>query len=51
MYGLEYVHSADGFFDSLVGDAIDVGFVTIDREDVLEEIYEQFADDLGKIEN
>jgi len=41
----------DSFLGVVVGDAISGGIITIDREDVLEEIYEKFAEDLAKIEN
>jgi predicted transcriptional regulator len=40
----------DSFLDVVVGDVMSDAFVTIDREDVLEEIYEKFAEDLAKIQ-
>ena len=41
----------DNFLGVVVGDVISGAFVTIDREDMLEEIYEKFAEDLVKIQN
>ena len=41
----------DSFFGVVTGDVISSAYVTIDREDVLEEIYEKFAEDLIKLEH
>lgn len=41
----------DSFFEVVMGDVISGTFVTIEREEVLEEIYEKFAEDLAKIQN
>jgi len=40
----------DNFLGIVVGDVISGAVVTIDREEVLEEIYEKFAEDLAKIQ-
>ena len=40
----------DSFFGVVTGDVMSSAFVEIDREDVLEEIYEKFADDLAEIQ-
>ena len=40
----------DSFFGVVTGDVMSSAFVEIDREDVLEEIYEKFADDLTEIQ-
>jgi hypothetical protein len=41
----------DSFLGVVIGDAMSGAYVTIDREDVLEEMYEKFAEDLVKLEN
>ena len=41
----------DSFLGIVVGDVFSSAFVTIEREEVLEEIYEKFAEDLAKIKN
>lgn len=41
----------DSFFGVVTGDVISSAFVSIDREDVLEEIYEKFAEGLLSIKN
>jgi hypothetical protein len=41
----------DSFLGVVVGDVISSALVTIDREEVLEEIYEKFAEDLAEIKN
>jgi hypothetical protein len=41
----------DSFWGVVTGDVISSAYVTIDREDVLEEIYEKFAEDLFSIRN
>ncbi len=41
----------DSFLGVVTGDVMSGAFVEIDREDVLEEIYEKFAEDLAEIQN
>ncbi|MDH3269275.1 MAG: hypothetical protein OEM46_10520 [Ignavibacteria bacterium] len=41
----------DNLLGVVVGDVMSDAFVSIDREDVLEEIYEKFAEDLAEINN
>jgi hypothetical protein len=41
----------DSFFGVVTGDVISSAFVSIDRENVLQEIYEKFAEDLLGIKN
>ena len=41
----------DSFFGVVTGDVMSSAFVSIDREDVLEEIYEKFGEDLLSIKN
>ena len=41
----------DSFFGVVTGDVISSAFVEIDREDVLEEIYEELAEGLAEIQN
>jgi len=43
--------SEDSFLDVITGDVMSDAFVSIDREDVLEEIYEKFAESLLSIKN
>ena len=43
--------TTEGLLSVVMGDVVSSAFVTIDREDVLEEIYEKFADNLVKIKN
>jgi hypothetical protein len=41
----------DSFFGVVTGDVISSAFVEIDRDDVLEEIYEELAEGLAEIRN